>query len=380
MKRRGKNEGSIRKRKDGKWEARYSNGRYPNGKTKQKSVYGDSQEEVLKKLNKIKVDKDTGLYIEPSFMPFEVWIDKWIKDYKMNNVKAITIDNYNRAIEAYIKPVLGKIKLKDLKTFNIQNLYSSLVEKGLSPSTVEIVHRIIKNCLEQAYKDDIIIKNVANYAILPKANKKDIRVLTKEEQKQLLKYLDKSEYKCIFILFLFCGLRRGELLALKWQDIDFEAGEMHIQRTINRIRINNGKSKLVEGTTKTSCSDRTIPLLDNIVHLLKKHRAQQKLDKMIALDIYTDDDYVFAGKLGKPIDPSYFRKLLNEEIKKAGIKDINIHALRHTFATRAIENKIDPKILQVLLGHSSYKITMDTYVHVMQDEKKEAMNKLKGLL
>jgi integrase len=378
--RRGQNEGSIRQRPNGKWEARYTIGVDASGKQKQKSIYGKTRAEVSKKLNQLLNDINKGVYVEITKITVETWLDTWMKEYKKAFVKPKTYDSYYGIIEIHITPSIGYIHLNDLRAEHIQKLYNNILKKNLSTRTVKYVHSLLHGALSQAVKNGLIVRNVTDSTTLPKQIKKEMRCFSLEEQNKFLKALDGHRYKLAFQVLLTTGLRRGEILALKWQDIDFKEGTLKVCRTLNRVRTFEGegrKTEIVIGEPKSEKGKRVIPLLDGVLVELNKHRKLQEMEKRTSQGTYVDNGFIFCNELGKHIDTRTFEKYFKNLLKKANVEGINLHGLRHTFATRGLENGISPKVMQEILGHSTINLTMDTYTHVLPNVKKEAINLLK---
>lgn len=395
---RGQGEGSIRERfkidkNTGKkvsigWEARYTAGKDANGKQIRKSIYGKTSDEVKKALRKVLTDMDNGTYIEPAKTTVGAWLDTWFNTYKKPSVKAKTLECYDNIIRNHIKPKIGGIALKDLKADKVQGLYNEVASK-FSPRMAELTHVTLHAALEQAIKNDLIIKNVTKATTLPKKVKKEPRVLTPEEQNKFMEAIKGDRMEAAFILDLFTGLRRGELLGLKWADIDFKNKVIKIRQTLCRVKnFDDGaenKTKLVFDTPKTEKGKRVIPLLDEVVNALKTHKNRQGAEKLKAGGLtkdgglYEDNGLVFCTQIGTPLDPRKFTDIFHAVVEKAGIGETNLHALRHTFATRGLENGIELKVMQELMGHSSITLTADIYSHVLLDKNREAINKLQPL-
>lgn len=401
---RGQGEGSIRERfkktKDGKkvsigWEARYTVGKKADGTPNRKSIYGKTSVEVKKALRKVLTEIDTGVYIEPSKLPVSDWLDTWLMDYKKQSVKIKTFTSYQDTVRLHIKPEIGPVNLKDLQAPQVQHLISGIKDKGLSPRMAKYVYTILTMALKQAIKSNLLIKNVCDAVTLPKQTKGEIRVLTVKEQDTFTEAVRGHRLEAAFILDLFTGLRIGELLALKWSDIDLKEGVLKVRRNVQRVRIDDAETKtqLVYGEPKTESGKRSIPLLDEVVEILKEHKKRQLAEEVRAGPLYDgkkadddsskkrdkDDRLVFCTELGKQLEIRNFQRTFYELVEKANLKKVNFHALRHTFATRGLENGIEPKVMQELLGHASIIMTLDIYSHVMPEKKKESMNKLKVL-
>ncbi|MGI6225743.1 MAG: site-specific integrase [Peptococcales bacterium] len=397
---------SIRQRKDkngkktGLWEAQINLGKDPlTGKPKRVSIYGKSQAECKEKLIEALGAVQNQTFVEPNKITLSDWLDTWLKEYKQGNVRQTTYSSYEYIIRIHIKPGLGVTYLKDLRPEQVQKLYNKKTASGLSARTVRYIHTVLHEALEQAIKNSLVVRNVTEATVLPKQAKKEMRVLTPEEQKKFLEVCNEDKMGIIFKLDLATGLRRGELLGLRWKDVDLKQGVIHVRQAISRVKTNydenskESKTSIICQNPKTAKGIRTIPLMENMITELKRYKEQQRAERreLGLSEIY--DGLVFTAYTvtkeinpetneevkiveAKPIDPRNLNRSFYELIKKAKIKKANLHCLRHTFATRCLEQGIDAKIVQELLGHSSIALTLDLYTHVMPETKKDAINKL----
>jgi len=387
---RGQNEGSIRQRKDGTFEARYTIGKNTQGKQIQKSIYGKTKAEVREQLNTILHELSTGQYVEPVKITFGEWLDTWFSEYISNSIKLSTKVSYDLYITKHIKPVIGHVQLKDLRADTFQKFYNEKLlsgrldgKGGLNPKTIKNMHNMIHAALEQALKNNMIARNISESVVLPKAIKQEMRVLSPKEQQKLLDIARENRLGMAIVLDLATGLRLGELLALQWKDIDMKTGILTVRRSINRLKSfenNDGnKTSIVISDPKTKSSKRQIPLQNIILAELRIYKAKQTKEKKAALNKYQSNDYIFASLFGEPIEPRTFQDVFYGITEKAGIENANFHCLRHTFATRALEAGIPAKTVSEILGHANISTTLDLYSHVSLDLKKESMEKLSEL-
>lgn len=381
MAKRGQGEGTISKRADGTWCGRLTVGKTPEGKQKRKAFYGKTRKEVQEKMNAAKVEMDKGIYFEPSNMTVAQWMDIWLKEYKIKNVKPNTYRVYRRIVYGFIVPELSNIKLKDLRVEQAQKLVNKVFDWGYTKNT-ELLFLILSQSLKQAKKNEIIYKNIMENVKLPKYEKsKEARVLTLEEQQRFVEACKNTDKGEIFILCLATGIRRGEALALTWDDIDFDKGLLNINKTLyysKDYEDQNAKWKEHIGKPKTKSSERVIPLLPDVLNMLKQMKVRQ--DKEFIEKSQEFGDLVFRSKNGTPIYHQNIHVLIKAIAKKADVEGVYMHCLRHTFATRGLENGIELKVMQELLGHSSIKMTADLYTHVLPDKKSESIMKLAGTI
>ncbi|NCB29826.1 MAG: site-specific integrase [Clostridia bacterium] len=380
-KKRGQNEGSVRKRSDGTWEARVTIGTLPNGKPHRKSLYGRTRSEVAAKMNDLQNTLQKGLITNPTEMAVGEWLDYYMVEYKKRTVKPTTYINYSVKVKNHIKPEIGRYKLKSLRQNEVQKFINALSDKGLAPATVISTYKLFHGALETAQNDGLIVRNVADQVKLPKLVKAPIEVLTQEQQDLFVEKAKETYMGCIFILGLCTGMRKGELIGLKWGDIDYEGKQLHVRRTINVVKdLDNpqGKWYLGFGTPKTEASKRSIPLHETAIRVLKDIKAQQDAYKKKFGVAYEDNDLVFSTQQGRPLDPRNMGRTFKKVCNKAGLTDFHIHCLRHSFATRGLENGVDICVMQKYLGHATMKETADTYTHVLADLKINEMQKLEG--
>ena len=379
MAKRGQNEGSIRKRKDGTWEARVTIGISADGKQQRKSLYGKTRQEVHNKMTDLLNNLQKGIITNPTEMTLAEWLDFYMLEYKKQYVKPTTYNNYTVKVKNHIKPAIGHYKLKALRQDIIQKFVNSLSDKGLAPSTVIDVFKLLSNALETAVDDGLIVRNVANRVKLPKTTKPQITVLTQEQQNAFVEQAKVTYMGVVYIFDLCTGMRLGELLGLKWQDIDFEQNQLHIKRILRKVKDPDNPEEhwhLEFGTPKTPTSERIIPLNETAIKVLADVWEQQEKNKEKASTAYEDNDLVFCTQLGRPLDPNNIRRTCYSICAKIGVSNIHPHCLRHTFATRGAENNVDVRVMQKFLGHATIKETADTYTHVLNDLKQSEILKL----
>jgi integrase len=384
-KRRGDGEGSITKRKDGRWQGSVLTGYNPEtGKPVRKYFYGRTRKEVQEKINEVAPKVVAGTYREPTKMTVAKWFTTWLNDYMKLSLRPTTWESYRYQVEGHIIPALGHLRLAQLQTAHIQRLYNDKLQGGrldgkpggLSPKSVRYIHTVIHSCLEQARKESMITINPAGAVRLPKLEKPEIKYLGTAEAAIFLAMARESKHFAAFYLALSTGMRRGELLALRWKDIDFEAEQLTVNQGLVRI---SGKG-LVFQEPKTALSNRVISLAPAVAQVLKEHREQQTDGRIMAGAAYNSElDLVFSNELGEPICPRAFTRVFERLVKKAGL-NVTFHGLRHTFATLALQEGVDVKTIQETLGHHSAAFTMDVYSNVTAKMRREAADRVSNLL
>jgi integrase len=372
---RANGEGCISRRKDGTWCAVATIGRNQDGKLKQKFLYGRTRQEVANKLNETMHTLKQGTYIEPTNVTVEKWLKTWLEEYKRPKVRAITYQSYNYEARAHILPAIGRIKLKDLRPFHLQAFYNEKFNQGLSAQTVKYLHLIIHSALEQAIKNQIIIHNVSKACELPREKTQEARAFSEKELSLFLEAIERDRLKAAFIVLLGTGLRRSELLALRWDNVNLKEGIITVKERLVWLA---GKGFDFD-LPKTDKSRRTIPLPNDITAELKAHKVRQAKEKLKLGELYQDNGLVFTTILGTPINPRNLERTYKTLLKKAGLPVIKLHSLRHTYATRLLEVGESLKVVQELLGHSRISTTADIYSHVSPELKREAAAKLNGL-
>jgi len=291
------------------------------------------------------------------------YLDRFLEDVQHGSVRESTYSRDKYLITNHVKPTLGRVKLKNLSAMHLQRLYREKQDAGLSASTVQKVHHILHKALAQAVRWDLIARNPTDNVKAPTPTPKEMHPLSAEEASMLLEATQGDRLKALYVLAVTTGMRRGELLGLKWSDIDLEYGRLSIRRALTRTG-NGGRSALAE--TKTRGSRRTVNLTQRAVGALRSHLERQLAEIEAAGDLYGDEGLVFTTEAGTPINPSNLRqRSFAPLLKRAGLPHIRFHDLRHTCATLLLSKGVHPKFVQELLGHATIAITLDTYSHVM---------------
>ena len=364
MPKRKNGSGLLRKRADGRWEGRVVVGYDENNLPITKNVTSNSKSECQQKLGELIREYANTAYTIENDITFGKWIDFIYRNFRKMNLRPATKENYEYEIYKYIIPKLGDIRVKDLKAVDFENLYRELKEKNYSDRLIKGCHMLCKSALEDAVKEGIIQKNPVK-TINPKNPKpKKVDVLSSEEMQR---FLIQAKYEGCFELFitaLSTGIRRGEILGLKWSDLNLKTGEFYIQRQVQRI---NGE--LVVSPPKTQKSKRTIIIPKSLLQILTEYKKTQ------------NSEWIFPSpvKENSPRDPAAIYKTLQRILKRAECHKIRFHDLRHTFATMAIDGGMDIKTLSDMIGHTSVSTTLDVYLHSTDKMKQEAASKINGI-
>jgi integrase len=383
---------NIYHRKDGRWEGQYYYDINPKtGRRRKLSCYGQTEKEAKEKLLRTMSEIKSGTYIEKNNLTLESWLNQWLEVYARPKVKQSSYINYRLYITKHITPDIGKLKLIDLRVDLFQKFFNEKAESGrldgkggLSEKTLRNMYTMLSTALKQAYENGLIRRNFVELVKLPKVTKKEMRVLTLSEEQKLLNAIKVSDerYKIGVLICLCTGIRVGELCGLQWQDIDEITHVLSIRRTLNRLPTmdkSKGKTELVIGTPKSDKSIRNIPLPTFLIDNIREYKVQRDAERAVAGDIYDKRGFIICNEIGRPVEPRTMEDVFKRLLVSAGVANANFHALRHTFATRAVESGVDIKTLSELLGHADVSTTLNRYAHSLDEQKRKAMSLMAGL-
>ena len=368
-------EGSVYFRaSDNKWVGSIT---LDNGR--RKVFYGKTKKEARDKMNDALHEQRKGTLIVSTQQTVAEYLEYWLKVHKQN-VRPRTQERYEEIVRLHLVPTIGKVKLDKLTAQHLDRLYTSKLESGLSPTTVTAIHNFLHTALDGAVRREMLSRNVCDLVSPPRKVHKEIKPLNTEQIRKLLDAAKGHQNEALFILALATGMRRGELLGLKWQDIDFNQGILQVRRTLSRVPTNMAKEigqSYIESETKTSRSRRGIVLASFALDALREHKSRQ-LDAMInAGPLWQYNDYVFCSATGTYLSPGHNALVqLKILLAKAGLPDVRFHDLRHSAATMLLMMGVHPKVVQEMLGHSEISMTMDTYSHVLPTMQRDAIDKM----
>jgi integrase len=328
---------------------------------KRRTLYGRTREEARDKMARALADRVDGLVFDDENVTVGEYLDSWLKGSVRGSVRQSTLDRYEIAVRVHIKPALGRLKLRKLTPAHLAGFYQDRLAAGFAPASVNKLHVTLHKALDQAVRWRMVPRNVAEAVKGPRPTPPEMRTLSGAETRGLLEAARGDRLEALYVLAVHTGMRQGELLALKWRDIDLENTKVGVRRTITM-----SEGRIFLGEVKTKKSRRTIRLTDAAVRALREHLARQIGHVESLGDLYGDQGLVFASEVGTPINPTNLRRRsFAALLKRANLPRIRFHDLRHTCATLLLGRNVHPKYVQELLGHANIAITLDTYSHVI---------------
>ena len=368
--RRGSNEGTITKRADGRWEARIT---LENGK--RKCFYARSRQEVAGRLSEALRDQAKGLPIVGEKQTLAQYLASWLEIAKLT-IRASTWWRYEELTRVHILPTLGSLPLSRLTAQHANALYAAKLGEGLSPTTVRYIHVTLHRALGEALRLGLVQRNVTDFASPPRKSRRKMQVLSPEQARMLLRAAADDPLEALYLLAFTTGMRQGELLSLKWTDVDLEAAHVQVRSSLRK-----GKEGFVFSEPKTSSSRRKVALTATAVVALERHRERQLEQRMAYGPLWQNHDLVFPDTLGMPFNGvTLLRREFVPLLKRAGLPMMRFHDLRHTAATLMLLKGVHPKIVSEMLGHASVSITLDLYSHVLPNMQREAAETMDRLL
>ena len=357
-KKRGNGEGSIYRRKDGRWVGQYTI--YTAMGPKYRYLYGKTRAAVAEKLTKAMADRNGGFIFDAGNLTVGEYLDSWLSDSVRGTVRPSTFERHQGIIRLHIKPSLGRVGLKKLTPAHVRRLHREKLDAGLTPATVRKIHSTLHKALSQAVADGLTPRNAADVKA-PRPAPEEMQPLSEAEARAFLDAARGDRFEPLYMLAISTGLRRGELLGLRWKDVDLERGTLRVGRALVRER---GHYTL--GETKTRRGRRQINLTPRTVNALRAHRKKQLEEKVRRADLYKDHGLIFASGVGTLVHPeNMVKRSFKPLLERSGLPEIRFHDLRHTCATLLLGRGIHPKFVQELLGHATIAMTLDTYSHYL---------------
>lgn len=364
--RRAHGEGSVYEQRPGVWAAVVDLG-WIDGKRKRKYVYAKTEAGAIGKRDDLRRQLQLGVDLTAPPRTIEAWLLEWLRDVKAHDgTRPSTLARYRLAVTKHLIPGLGRTKLDKLTPREVQRFLTGLKTK-LAPASVIKVHAVLRVALSDAERMDLVARNVAKAAKPPSLGRQERRALTAEEAQALLGALLGDRLESAFVLALTTGLRRAEILGLRWSDVDLKEGVLFVRQTLQRT-----DAGLIFVPPKTHRSTRPLPLSALALRALKKQRARQAKERLAAGELWTDHDLVFTSTIGTPMEPRNVNRRFEELRAKAGLDWLHLHDLRHAFATFLLDEGEELRTVMELLGHSTIRMTADTYGHVLPTRARNA--------
>jgi integrase len=360
MGKRGNGEGSISRRKDGRWMGRYTV--HTAEGPKQRAVYGKTREDAAEKLTNAMADRNNGIVYDAGKLTVSEYFDGWLSDSVRDTVRQRTYERYEQLVRVHIAPALGRARLKNLTPAHVRGLYRTKLDAGLSARTVQYIHRTLFKALKQAVDDGLIPRNAAASIKPPQPRRGEIRPLDREHVRAFLATVSGERLEALYVVAITAGLRQGELLGLKWEDVDLDAGTLQVRRTLSEAR----SGRIFEAPK--SGKGRRVRLTRMATEALRGHRKRQVEKKLRLGSLWQENGLVFPSQVGTPLGGRnlirHFKRILE---RSALSSTFRFHDLRHTCATLLLKQGVHVKFVQELLGHGDVSLTLNVYSHVLPD-------------
>ena len=364
--RRGRGEGSIFRRTDGRWTATISLGIGGDGKRRRRTIYGSTKGDVQAELLKLQTANSAGMLVKLQKETVTQYLTRWLADVAKPTLRATTFYNYERIVKNHIGPRIGGEQLQKLSPARVQGLYSEMARDGVGPNPRRLAHAVMHRAFKHAVKQGLLVRNVTDAVEPPTVPKSQITPLDENQVAQLLAAAEGDRLEALYHLAIGSGMREGEMFGLQWSSLDLVAGTVSVNRSLSEI-----SGKLSLGEPKSAKSRRMITLPQHAVVALEQHRKRQMAAGFARVE------YVFCNQGGGPMRRSHFHAdNFKPLLKRAGLRAVRFHDLRHTHATLMLLAGENPKVVQERLGHSSIGITLDTYSHVLPSVQTGAAAKL----
>lgn len=376
MSRRGNGEGTVYRRKDGRCVGAFYVLR-PNGGRVRRAVYGLTRAEASKRLAEMVAKTAAGVPLAVEAWTVERYAAHWLATVVKPRLRPSTYASYRDTLRLHIVPVLGRYALQKVTPADVRRLLADKSETGLSVRSVQIVHATLRVMLAEAVRDELLERNVASIVRGPSETREEVRPWSFEEAERFLIAASEDRLYALFAVGVALGLRRGELLGLRWADVDLEAPVLRVRQQIQRIY----RAGLITGPPKSSRSRWDIPMPAFAVRVLREHRMRQAEERLALGPYWVDSGLVFTSTVGTALEPRNLTRVLDELQLSAGVRRIRFHDLRHTCASLLMAQGVPPRVVMDVLGHSQFSITMDLYSHVMPSalqEAAEAMDRALG--
>ena len=368
--RRANGEGSICQRKNGTWQGAL---RLPDGG--RKYVYGQTRDEVRRSLSAAIRAMETGTLSDTHGLTVGAFLDQWLDEIARPRVRPWTFKGYEVHVRIHLKPFIGSVPLEKLTPMHVQQLLNRRSADGLKPKSVRYIRGTLRTALNQAVQWGLITRNPAALVRSPRVEQFEIQPFTRDEGLALLESLKGDRLEALYSVALTMGLRQGEALGLRWQDVDLALGYLRVAKQLQRV---DGRLQLVE--PKTARSRRSLALPATIAVRLQEHRLRQDSERALAGSLWIESGLVFTTPEGKPLDGTAITKQFHRHLERAGLPQRRFHDLRHSCATLLLAQGVSPRVVMDVLGHSQIGLTMNTYAHVVPELRREAADRMDRLL
>jgi len=369
-------EGSIYQRaSDNRWMGAVSLGHDVNGRAIRKVISARTRNEVVHKMRQLQHNLDQGLPAPDNSLTVAQLLNRWYEDVLRHQVAASAARNYRTVADQHIIPFLGKKKVTNLTTLDVDQLISKKIDSGLSVSTVRRIRAVLAQAIDQGIRWDSVSRNVARLSRPLKTTRTEGRTLTPEQARLLLETLEGHRNEALYALMLSTGLRRGEALGLQWKDLDEKTGVLTVRRQLTRE-----EGELVTSDTKTARSRRAVNLPATMITALKAHKTRQASDRLALGEVWQPTGYIFTTSIGTPIDPRNLNREFKVICRKAGLGDWHPHELRHSAASLMLARGVKLQVVSEVLGHASIRMTADVYGHILSPDRQAAADAMNATL
>ncbi len=375
MTKRGHNEGTIFQRQDGRWVATVNLG-YDGGRRVRKSFYGRTRADVKDLLAKGLRDHQLGLPVaRDERLTVQTFLDRWLRDSVEPSNRARTAQGYGVIVRRHLIPALGRIPLAKLAPGQVQALLNAKGAEGLSAQSIRNIHAVLRRALNQAHRWGLIPRNPATLVDVPRATAFEAPTITPEQARAILAAVQGDRLEALVTLTLATGLRQGEALALRWSDVDLDAGSLTVRRTLQRLR---GEVRFDE--PKTARSRRTVALPPTVAATLRAHRIRQVEERLWAGSRWQEHGLIFTSSIGTPMMGGDVTKRFQALLSAAELPRLRFHDLRHGCASLLLAQGVHPRVVMEQLGHSTIALTMNVYSHVIPALQRDAADRMDAML
>ncbi len=372
--RRVNGDGSLTKRADGRWMGRYY-AWTSAGTRKRVTVYGRTRQEAADKMREAQERNRQGIPVPDRAWKLGDWLDYWLEHVIAVNRRPATHTLYEITVRLYLKPALGRYPLTRLSATRVQTFLTGQLADGHSIRRVQVMKTVLSSALTRAMREELVMRNVARLAELPAWERKPITPWTAAEARAFLDAAEDDPLYPAFMLLLLYGLRRGEVLGLRWRDVDDEDNELRVRQQIQRV---HGELRI--GPVKSAAGRRDLPLLTLAAEVLELRRAAQAADRLELGRAWQDAGLIFTTRTGRPIEPRNMARSFHRICTTHGLRAINVHHVRHTTATLLKNLGVPARDAQLILGHSRLAVTLEIYTHEDRQAQRDALSRISDAL